>query len=156
MPWRPQPHGRPAPRSPSVGWQAGDLGSQMEESDSHPPPGRPSGTGRLKASVQGQSINGGTGSPSLRPTCAVGCPQSCVGAGGTSDGQPDVSERRSPEWGCSFSWALNERAADSLRHAHTRPHTPTSPDMCTPEITHTDSSKGSRFGPFLLRTSLTT
>lgn len=37
----------------------------MEESDAHPPPGPPTEAEWLKANAQGQSINGGTGSPSL-------------------------------------------------------------------------------------------
>lgn len=83
------------PLSPSVGWQAGDAGSQADkEPDPNPPPGLPTEIEHLGANGQGQSINGGTGSPSLPGPdgCSAERSQPCVWEGRTPEEELDSSE----------------------------------------------------------------
>ena len=146
------------PLSPSTGWQAGDVGSQAdEEPDPQPPPGLPAEIEHLRANIQGQSINGDTGSPSLPgpdAQCNVLSPV-CEGtAPGRNSRTPQSKAHGECERGYLFSQGLNKPHAGgrsfslfsprpplSYAHTHTYPHILTRSRTGTLLHPHTDISR---------------
>lgn len=118
------------PLSPSTGWQAGDVSSQAdEEPDPQPLPGLPAEIEHLRANIQGQSINGDTGSPSLPgpdAQCNVLSPV-CEGtAPGRNSRTPQSKAHGECECGCLFSQGLNKPHAGGRSFSLSSPRPPLS------------------------------
>lgn len=102
----------PSPSLSLHGMAGRRAGSQAdEEPDPQPPPGLPTEAEHLRANIQGQSINGDTGSPSLPgqdAQCNVPNPV-CEGTAPRRNSRaPQSKAHGEQECGCLFSQGLNK------------------------------------------------
>lgn len=156
---QPQPRGCPSPPPPSMEWQAGDAGSQADkEPDPRPPLWLPAEIEWPRANVQGQSINGGTGSPSLPGPDAqwnILRPVQERAEPGRSSKTPQSEAHR--KYGCLFFRGLDKPGAGAWTHTHTDTHNFTHAHTPTPthSHTHTDTQTYTHTHPFTHTLTLT-